>query len=162
MVNNTDYTQLTSVLAWLAGPAGMLAWLIAWSNFLKSVRENEPEELSALGQWLRAYLDKGANNTPAAVQFLHLVGSLIVPALAALVTSLVPAEFILSLQPTYAWLAMFYLAYVGSQVWYEFTKAKSPTAPAVVQNVVNEAAKSGAKPTTNEVTMNVTSTADSP
>lgn len=160
-MSQVDYNKLADILAWLAGPAGMVAWVMYWSQFLKNVRDNEPDSLSWVGRLLRTYLDKGPKS-PGAVQLLHLIVAFIVPVTARLITSFAPADILLSLQPVYAFLAMFYLAYTASQVWYQATKTQPPSAPAVIQNITNEAPTTSGAPVTNKTSMTVTTAPEPP
>lgn len=153
MTTVIDFTQLVIVLAWLAGPMGMLAWMMGWTNWLRNVRTADPKRLSPLEVSFRAWLESGWRKSPLFVQVFHAFIAALVPALAFAITTFVPEKTILMLQPYYAFLALLYISYIGSQAWYQLTKANAQ--PVAVQNVFNEASSKPGEVTTNATTLNV-------
>jgi hypothetical protein len=151
-MNVVDFTQLVVLLAWLAQPAGMFAWMMAWTNWLRNVRTGDPVLLSPLELSFRDWLETGWRKSPLFVQLFHAFIAAFVPALAFVITSAVPEDTLLRLQPYFAFLGMIYLSYVGSQAWYQLTKAK-PAAVTTVQNVFNQSAPGGGE-NTNETILN--------
>ncbi len=155
-MNVVDFTQLVVLLAWLAQPAGMFAWMLAWTNWLRNVRLGDPDLLSPLEIGFREWLETGWRKSPLFIQLFHAVIAALVPAIAFGITSFVPPETLLRLQPYFAFLGMIYLSYVGSQAWYLLTKPKPAAAPTTVQNVYNQPSAEGGAPLTNETNLNVT------
>lgn len=143
-MDQSDWTNLMATLSFLAGPAGLVAWNVYWSNLLRVLREGDAAELSAIGKRLAAWVQA---RSPEVLQLLHGFGSLIVPVAAKIILDSVSPETIEAIQPYYAFATMLLLSYIGSQAWYVVSKAKSqPSA-----TVTTEVSPSGGVTTTSEV-----------
>jgi hypothetical protein len=153
MTTVIDFTQLVILLAWLAGPMGMMAWMMAWTNWLRNVRTGDPASLSPLEVGFREWLETGWRKSPLFIQVLHAFVAAFVPALAFVIITFVPEETLLLMQPYYAFLALVFLSYIGSQAWYQLTKTNAH--PVAVQNVFNEASSKTGESVTNATTLNI-------
>lgn len=114
-MTNTTLTDLTSILTSLAGPAGMLAWMVAVSNWFRNAtetREDGTKLVTLSGTWL---------------QVVVAAASIIPPAAAFLILTLVPADALTQLTPYYRFAATLFLTYLGQQVWFAFTKPNTTT-----------------------------------
>lgn len=131
-----DFANLVLTLAWLAGPAGITAWMIYYSNLLRNLHEVDLQDpnlkLSPLGKRAAAWLQKRA---PEVMQIIHGVGSFLLPGLAMIILEFVPPEWLVRAQPYYASLTMLFVAYLGSQVWYLWTK-RSSGGPVIAQSIL--------------------------
>lgn len=101
-----DFTSLMATLVWLAGPAGIVAWLLFVSDTVRNWREDG--ELT--------------NFTPLGLQLSVAAASFLVPAVAYGILLLVPPATIETLQPFYSFVATFFLAYIGQKIWFRFNK----------------------------------------
>lgn len=107
-MQDVDYTNLNTLLAYLAGPAGALAWFLIVSNFIRNWRET-----GGLVTW------------PFwGVQALVLGLSLSVPIAALAAVQNLPEATFQALQPYWALIAVVSFAYVVQQFNYLFAKSK--------------------------------------
>lgn len=110
-MNEIDYATLNTVLVYLSGPAGAVAWFVLVSNFVRNLREG-----GGMAKW------------PFwAVQVLMLVVSLAVPLSALVIVQNVPPDVIAGLQPYWALIAVVSVAYLYQQWHYLVTKPGKET-----------------------------------
>lgn len=112
------FTQLSDLLAWLAGPLGIAAWMLYFSNWVRNVKDPQAE-LSPFEAKVSTYLNK---LTPLGLQAFVLVGSLILPVIAKIILAFVPQETLVQLQPIWEFIALLCIGYFGQQV--SFRRAK--------------------------------------
>lgn len=143
-MNEIDFTQLVVVLAWLAGPAGMTAWMVFLSNAIRNLREGDQAQMDeyskGIAGWIRSL-------TPLALQTLVTGLAFGVPIVAGLILNAIPAEALAAVQSTYSFIATLFIIYLGQQVWFQVTKPK----PQPVASVSTEVSASGAQKTTAQV-----------
>jgi hypothetical protein len=137
-----DFTQLTAVLVWLAGPSGAAAWMVFLSNAVRNLREGDPNNMDEYQKGLAGLV---RNMTPLALQTVVTVLAIGVPIAAAGVLAVIPAETLAAIQGTYSFIATLFIVYLAQQVWFQITKPK-PAAQAA--SVVVESSASGAQRTT--------------
>jgi hypothetical protein len=113
------YTNLYELLLQLAGPIGAAAWMVMLSDAIRNMRNADlngiPPIDGEIAKRVRAL-------TPLQLQTLVVLLALGVPSLAALILAFVPAEMIEQAQPTFAFLSMLLVVYLGQRVWYQITK----------------------------------------
>lgn len=118
-MQTADLTNLGAVLALLAGPAGIVAWMVYVSNWFRNAAEVKPDgsQLIKWSSWVTQLIT-------AAVSFS-------LPIAAFLILKFVPAETLEAIAPYYQFLASVFLAYLGQQLWYAFKTPSTTTTVSV-------------------------------
>lgn len=133
-MSEIDPTQLMVVLAWLAGPAGALAWMVFLSNMIRNWRSGDVSQMdpysSGVAGWIRRL-------TPVQLQTLVTLLAFAVPSIAAGILKLVPPERLAAAQEVYSFIAMLFILYLGQQIWFQITKEKVIELPPAANQVVN-------------------------
>lgn len=117
-----DLTNLVVTLQWLAGPAGIVAWMLFVSNLFRNLRDNDFDEIVAplaakLSEWLFLL-------TPMAYQAVVFVSSIAGPVVAVIVINVLPDQTIVLIQPYYQFVAMLFMSYIGQQIWYRVSHSQ--------------------------------------
>lgn len=122
MLENIDFTNLKTLLEWLAGPVGMAWWMMFASDLIRNLRydahspTDEPLAYK-LSTWLNA-------RKPGTLQVLVTVFSLVPPTLAYIALGLLTEETYLLLQPYFSYVALAFSTLLAQKVWYNATKPK--------------------------------------
>ena len=115
-----DVADLQLLLVWLA-TSGAASWMVIWSDFFRNLRDTTDKERSAL----ELLLVKWATGlSPLGAQIVSVVGAVGVPALAAVLVNVVPADVFATVQPYYAVIASILTAFLGMRAHYLATKQK--------------------------------------
>lgn len=110
---NVNLTDLGAVLAYLAGPVGIVAWMVYVSNWFRNATEDKGDgsQLIKLTGWR--------------LQLLIFAVSALPPTAAFLILAYVPPEVITMLSPSYQFFATLFIAYLAQQVWFAYKKTNS-------------------------------------
>jgi hypothetical protein len=112
------FSNLGELLAWLAGPLGVAAWMMYFSKWVRNIKD-PTVELPPFQAKISTYLN---NMTPFGLQAFVLVGSLIVPIIAKVILTFVPQDTLAQLQPVWEFIALLCIGYFSQQV--AFRRAK--------------------------------------
>lgn len=141
-----DFTQLMVLLAWLAGPAGAMAWMVFLSNMVRNWRTGDVSQMdpysSGVAGWIRRL-------TSVQLQTLVTVMAFAVPSIAAGILKLVPADKLAAAQEYWSFFAMLFLLYLGQQIWFQITKEKVIELPPAANQVVNIMGDAPKEPSTD-------------
>lgn len=118
-----DFLDFRETLIWFVGAGGTTWWLLYWSDLVRNLREyDENREPGTIEFKLYQFLTL---LTPLQYQFVVLFGSAIVPFVATVLIGVLPPETLQLLQPYYALIAQFVLAFVAQRIYF-----RSKTRPA--------------------------------
>lgn len=129
MNTELDYTNLSLLLAYLAGPLGVAAWMVFLSNAVRNLRESDPQSLNPINQELARLV---RTMRPLQLQVLVTVLALGIPSIAKVILVFVPVEALERAQSTFAFIAMLMAVYIVQQVWFQVTKVSTPPSGTII------------------------------
>lgn len=125
----TLLTKLTALLAFLAGPAGIVFWMLTVSTLIRNLRYSPPDPNTAdplyawLATWLRAL-------SPLYLYLVVAAVSILPPVIAKAILEFVPATLLAKVEPYYGFIALLFVTFFAQQIWYRVTKPGSNVAVA--------------------------------